>query len=137
MNGADMQRAVHALSKAQGWWDGVEARDAKVIPEKLCLIHSEVSEALECYREHSKDGGPAGQGYALHDPVFRDEESGSLVSRQLTKYCKPVGLDSELADVVIRVMDLAEHLGIDLEMAISEKHSFNATRPRRHGGKAC
>jgi len=42
----------------------------------------------------------------------------------------------ELADVVIRVMDIFGAMGWDLEQAIELKHSFNKTRAFRHGGKA-
>ena len=44
-------------------------------------------------------------------------------------------LDHELADIVIRTMDLAESLGIDLAEAIVEKNEFNSTREFKHGNK--
>jgi NTP pyrophosphatase (non-canonical NTP hydrolase) len=46
-----------------------------------------------------------------------------------------VGFPSELADIVIRVADLAGALGIDLAEAIRIKLAFNRTRTHRHGGK--
>lgn len=49
---------------------------------------------------------------------------------------KPVGFMSELADIVIRVGDLASRFpGADLEKAIVEKMKYNATRGHMHGGK--
>lgn len=48
---------------------------------------------------------------------------------------KPEGFPSELADVVIRVFDTAESLGIDIASEIERKMTFNATRSYRHGGK--
>lgn len=48
---------------------------------------------------------------------------------------KPEGLPSELADIMIRVADTAETLGIDLTAAIAEKMAYNKTRPYRHGNK--
>lgn len=41
----------------------------------------------------------------------------------------------ELADVVIRVLDCAGGLGIDLDAAVLEKLAKNRTRGHRHGGK--
>lgn len=47
----------------------------------------------------------------------------------------PEGIPSELADVVIRVLDYCEAAGIDLEQEIIIKNEFNKTRPYKHGGK--
>lgn len=41
----------------------------------------------------------------------------------------------ELADIVIRVMDICEHHKIDLEQEIIKKHKWNLKRPYKHGGK--
>ena len=48
---------------------------------------------------------------------------------------KPCGVPSELADVVIRIMDICQYYGINLEEEILKKHNFNKTRPFKHGGK--
>lgn len=44
-------------------------------------------------------------------------------------------LGHELADIVIRTMDLAESLGIDLATEIETKAAFNKNRPFKHGNK--
>lgn len=44
-------------------------------------------------------------------------------------------MPSELADIIIRTMDLAETLNIDLAAAIVKKHDFNKDRPFKHGNK--
>lgn len=109
----DMAKMAYENSRAHGFWDGVAPGDIDVIPLKIALIHSEASEALEAYREQPADGLPLAESTYL--------PSG-----------KPVGFASELADIIIRVGDLAEHLGIDLERAIIEKHLYNVSRPRLH-----
>jgi len=144
MNIAEWQGKVYALAKEKGWWDGFNPKDESVVPEKIALIHSEASEALEVYRERG--------GRPLREQVYADaDKDGERHAEQYPQTAtfgggthpaydkprKPVGFDSEMADVVIRVMDLCAHLGIDLERAIFEKHAFNETRPRRHGGKRC
>lgn len=101
----ELVKESYERAKTKGWWDTDPG-----IPEKLALIHSEVSEALECYR----DG----------EPVFFTGEGG-----------KPLGFGIELADVVIRVADLCGHLGIDLDYCVRVKSEFNERRPYRHGGK--
>lgn len=117
---------AHNTARAKGWWEGQEVEQQTLkgavsaldfglvvatIPEKLCLIHSEVSEALEDYRV----------------------DKLATVPRQSDG--KPEGFATELADIVIRVMDLAGALGIDLEAEIVRKMDFNDTRSYRHGGK--
>jgi NTP pyrophosphatase (non-canonical NTP hydrolase) len=43
----------------------------------------------------------------------------------------------EIADVVIRILDMCGELKIDLQQEILKKHNFNKTRPYRHGNKKC
>jgi NTP pyrophosphatase (non-canonical NTP hydrolase) len=50
-------------------------------------------------------------------------------------HLKPEGIPSELADVIIRVLDMCGALGIDIAAALADKMAFNETRPYRHGGK--
>lgn len=106
----DMQKYVYETAVSHGWWD--TSYGEVNIPEKLMLIVSEASEALE---------------------DFRNGNMGTT----LTEKGKPEGFATELADIVIRVMDLAAHLEINLAAAIAEKHNFNLTREFRHGNKAC
>lgn len=47
----DWQVAVHEVAVDHGWWD-----EKRNVPEMLCLIHSEVSEALEAYRHGNMVG---------------------------------------------------------------------------------
>ncbi len=109
----DLQKMAYENSKAHGFHDGPVN-----VPEKLCLIHSEVSEALEEHRKGRLTTEFAGKGRFPTDGEYQG---------------KPEGLPSELADIVIRVADLAEALGIDLEREIELKHGYNVSRPRKHG----
>lgn len=107
---------AHIMAVSKGWHDiawndiATKAAAADRLGSLLALVHSEVSEALEAYRA-------------------RELEAWTRVDG------KPEGVAAELADVVIRVADLAGYLGIDLGAAIRGKMEFNATRPHRHGGK--
>lgn len=88
---------------------------------KLMLIVSEVAEAQDELRKgHTAD-------YTYY-PVAVDKPGGGAI-------LKPEGVPSELADVVIRVLDFCYTEGIDLQTIIEEKLAYNATRERLHGKK--
>lgn len=76
--------------------------------ELIALMHSELSEALEALRH----GNPPDDKI----PEF-------------------TGLEAELADVIIRIMDMAGARGLRLGPAIVAKLTMNKGRPRMHGGK--
>ena len=111
MDICNWQKKIHDLAVSNGWYDG----EKRGIPELLCLIHSEISEALECYRKG-----------IMHT---RLKVKGDAI--------KPTGFPSECADIAIRLMDMCEYLRIDLEQEIDIKHKYNKTRSYRHGGKLC
>ena len=54
---------------------------------------------------------------------------------QCDKKCGLTCAEEELADVVIRSMDTAVQLGVDLGRAVALKTAYNRTRPYRHGNK--
>lgn len=132
---SELVEAAHANAVSKGWWDNPCS-----FGEAIALIHSEASEALEDYRnglspkdvfyEHNCSINGKFTSYDSLASVYPKRSSGlGLVSG------KPCGIPSELADIVIRVMDVCGHYGIDLEKAIQEKMAYNATRSQRHGGK--
>lgn len=133
-----LQDNAHQNAIAKGFWDGVQinARGQRVmtnseLAEKLCLIHSEVSEALEDLRDGKMEtqfletsGDQKGDVLDFDQAVCRGDS---------LRFMKPIGFPSELADIAIRLFDLCGALNIDLQHEIELKMAHNATRPAKHG----
>jgi NTP pyrophosphatase (non-canonical NTP hydrolase) len=57
---------IHRLAVEKGWWDS-----PRPLPELLCLLHSEISEALEAYRNNIPEGESGCLSEELADLVIR------------------------------------------------------------------
>ena len=128
-------RAIYLNNVTKGWWEDTNRN----IGELLALVHSEVSEALEAYR----DGDKLDEITYEYPSGITSDQPTMLESEVILGDCdpeevvlgKPVGVASELADVIIRILDMAEGLNIPVTQALIEKHQYNQTRAYRHGNK--
>lgn len=96
---APLQNDIAAWNEHQGFW----ACDNT--GEKIALMHSELSEALEADRKN-------------------------LPSEKIPGF---TGVEEELADCVIRILDFAGHHELRLAEAIAAKLQHNLSRPFKHG----
>lgn len=101
----------------------------KNIGEMLCLIHSEVSEALEADRNRS---------YATLTEPQRNVLMGWNGSDDFVKDYKDKvkgTFEEEMADIVIRLLDMCAFKGIDIEFHVKAKMRYNMLREKYHGKK--
>ncbi len=98
---AAMTAEVDEFCKEKGWRDNPVS-----FGEAMALLHSEVSEALEEWRDHGLEERPD-----MHD------------------------VGAEFADVLIRLLDDCQLFGVDLEEQYERKMHYNRQRSYRHGGK--
>ena len=100
----ELAQKINETAHVHGWWD-----TDRSFGDIIALCHSELSEALEAYRNHEE---------------------------MLWFNCdKPEGMAVEMIDCVIRIFDYLSQKGIDIDKVMQIKIDYNETRPYRHGDK--
>jgi NTP pyrophosphatase (non-canonical NTP hydrolase) len=100
-----IQHAIYVNAEAKGFWK--EDHGLHTDATKIMLVVTELAEAIEALR--------------------KDKHQASEKIPQFTL------VEEELADAVIRIMDLAGGRGYRLAEAILEKVQYNQGRPYKHG----
>jgi NTP pyrophosphatase (non-canonical NTP hydrolase) len=111
-----MTAEVREINTALGW-----RSDHTTFGEYIALLHSELSEALEAYRD-----------WRLEDAT---EPRTYLPGGRPGPLTKPEGVGSEFADVLVRLLDTCDVYGIDLANEFWRKVAYNRTREFQHGGR--
>ena len=102
-------KEIHENNKLAGWWNdpltGESLFENRLFPyvvaTKILLVVTELAEATEGYRKDLLDD--------------------KLPHRKM--------IEVEIADAIIRLMDISGALNLDIEGAINEKRNFNSERP--------
>ena len=120
----DSAKIIFQNNKEKGFWDNTIN-----IGERLMLIVSELGEAMEAHRK----------GLFADFELFEKEMQANNRFDYAFEYSFKLHIkdtfEDEIADTLIRILDLAGGTGIDLEKHINAKVRYNKTRPRLHGKK--
>lgn len=116
----ELAQRAHSTAVAKGWWDG-NGNDFGTI---IALCHSELSEALEEFREGNPEVYFVRNGVKISD---LSQWNGEKLEGEIT----------ELADCIIRILDFCGHRRVDIQKVIDLKMRYNESRSYRHGGKKC
>lgn len=104
----ELRDQIRYINEANGWFN-----QDRSFGDDIALLHSEVSEVYEDYRN----------GKHPNDTWYEGIEN------------KPCGIPSELADIIVRVLDTASRYNIDMDKIMKEKLDSNSRRGYRHGNK--
>jgi NTP pyrophosphatase (non-canonical NTP hydrolase) len=111
---------LYRVSADHGFHEGEVIGPQAATTERIAIfvanLHGECSELWEAYRKGS-----------LFDTC--DKNTRALALPPLTN------AEEELADIIIRALDTAHTLGIDVGRAITIKTAYNEQRPHKHGKK--
>jgi NTP pyrophosphatase (non-canonical NTP hydrolase) len=110
--------AIYQANAEKGFWDRSRNNG-----EMLMLIVSELGEAMEALRK----GRIA--DWTTHD----DNIGNGGCPKANFESCIKDTFEDEIADSLIRILDMCGGLGIDIERHVREKLAFNTTRERLHG----
>jgi NTP pyrophosphatase (non-canonical NTP hydrolase) len=121
MNINKIAAEIHENNIKKGFFEG-----EKNIGEMLALIHSEVSEALEADRKDRYTE-------VLPTSVYRWVDNDKF-KESFEEHIKD-SFQDELADIFIRVLDLAAFKNVDLEGHVKAKMRYNSLREYKHGKK--
>lgn len=114
----ELQHEIHEVAKEKGFWE-----KERNMGELLMLTVTELSEAMEAHR--------AGK-FANTSIVLKHEE---LKDEVYFKNRIKDTFEDEIADAVIRLLDLCTGFGINIEWHIIMKNNYNKTRPKYNGKK--
>ena len=99
----NLSAEIHTENRDKGFWD-----HERPLTETTMLIVSELAEAVEEEREGREDMWYGDDG-------------------------KPEGVDVELVDALIRLLDLLGSRFVDVDLVMREKRAYNRSRPKKHG----
>jgi NTP pyrophosphatase (non-canonical NTP hydrolase) len=115
VNGLNESAAeIHQANVEKGFWQG-----DRNVGELLMLVTSELGEAMEAHRK----------GLFCKVADFEEENV-----EHFAEFGKDT-FEDEMADSLIRILDMCAGLGIDIEKHVNAKLAYNKTRPIRHGKK--
>jgi NTP pyrophosphatase (non-canonical NTP hydrolase) len=123
MNLTEFSKEIHAGNAARGFYDV-----PRTFPHLAMLVVSELSEAVEADRNGKRCS--AGR---LTNALKAQKINGTALAKLSFETHVKDTMEDEIADTIIRLLDLCGYLGIDIDGHVRAKLAYNATREAKHG----
>jgi NTP pyrophosphatase (non-canonical NTP hydrolase) len=124
----ELSKDIHQNAVDKGFWD-----NNREVGTLLMLIVSEISEAMEADRNGRyadlsthDDRVRSNHGLTKDVPDYFNHSFETLIKDTF---------EDELADTIIRILDLCGAMNIDIQRHIDLKIEYNKSRDKMHGGK--
>lgn len=143
MDLTELSRDIFNINKEKGFWadhfgtmflvetnenftkEQARAVQNAFISQKLMLITTEVGEAMEALRDNKYSPISLDRHY---DEIMEHQDFKELFENQIKN-----SFEDEIADSIIRLLDLCGGLNIDIQKHIDLKLQYNKTRGYKHG----
>lgn len=158
----DLAHSVHEQAVKSGFYEDRSTADSESRLGMIALIHSEISEALECiradqwtdYRTEDKPTKPQGLPSELADTVIRALDFSVFYNIKILEPLRgirhvehisakkaaayiadmhQVTTDEDMQLLIQQCYHLAAMCAVDLDNAIRDKADYNRSRPYKHG----
>ena len=122
---SDLIEEIRNLNTEKGWREhfdqyAIPPRTGPWFAAYVALAQSELSEALDAYRDKEWSDSK--------EVIAPEDYRGDPVR-------KPIGVGPELADALIRILDMVDIWNVDIEWELERVLAFGWTRPYQHGGR--
>lgn len=118
-----LAKNIHLGNKEKGFWD-----TDRNVGEMLMLVTSELGEAMDAHQCNK---------FASITLFNRELEVAQKIHDKAFEMAFKIHIkdtfEDEIADAIIRLLDMAAGLNIDIEKHIALKLRYNKSRPRLHG----
>lgn len=120
----ELAEKIHKNAIDHGWWE-----TERSFGEIIALCHSELSEALEEYRNDRPLAWYACNPYDIFNGCKNmkhcENEVSNIGCTNITEFCrykdsKPEGIAIELVDCVIRILDYFGHFNVNIDKFIKK-----------------
>ena len=125
VHGHDVAQTYYTMHIEPYMWDRLREEQGTAITELL-------ERAAERFMRFAEYVSSDGSEYRQKPPEPSKDDVRALVSAGILE---PHGIPTELADIIIRCLDIFAAYELNPDEVIMEKMEYNKTRKHKHGGK--
>jgi NTP pyrophosphatase (non-canonical NTP hydrolase) len=132
LNITELSREIHATAKRSGFYDDDSLESRGITPGHCMMVVTELAEVVEADRIGNIFRRIHPENSISELAIRLNGVDNKLFMSEFENLVKDK-MEDELADAVIRLLDLSAYFDIDLHTHIMLKMKYNSLRPYKHG----